>query len=226
MHEPVANRLRPLLFLAILVSLLPGCQREQSNKPPSRQSSVPTEEGRNTPNANESAYETVLRELKANPDDIKAIYHLADLYYRDGHYEKAVENYRKVISRNPKRGFVYLRLGTSLSRLQRYEEALKAFEQAIAHLSDPAVAYNNMGITYGRLDRYQEEIDALRNAIKLRPKYASAHYNLGITLLKVGDLEGARRQHEALNEFDLTMAQALRDEIDRAGSGQKNTVDK
>ena len=118
-----------------------------------------------------------------------------------------------------------MRLGTSLNQLHRYEEALAAFQQAIPKLSDPAVAYNNMGITYGKLGRYQEEIAALRNAIEHRPRYASARYNLGVTLLRVGNLEDARRQYEALNEFDLTMAQALQAEIDRALSGQEAKKD-
>lgn len=226
MPEPVSKRLLPLLFFLALVLPQPGCQKEPSNKPEGRPSSAQVAESpAATANDNESVYETVLRKLKKNPDNVRAIYHLADLYYRDGQYEKAVENYRKVISRKPNRGFVYMRMGTSLNQLQRYEEALAAFQQAIPKLSDPAVAYNNMGITYGKLGRYQEEIASLRNAIKHRPRYASALFNLGVTLLRVGDPEGARRQYEALNEFDLTMARALLTEIDRAESGQYRKKD-
>ena len=225
MPKPVSKRLLPLLFLLALVLPQTGCQKEASNKPQGRPSSGQVAESPASPNTNESVYETVLREVKANPDNVRAIYHLANLYYRDGLYEKAVETYRKVISKKRTGGFVYMRLGTSLNQLHRYEEALAAFQQAIPKLSDPAVAYNNMGITYGKLGRYQEEIAALRNAIEHRPRYASARYNLGVTLLRVGDLEDARRQYEALNEFDLTMAQALQAEIDRALSGQEAKKD-
>ena len=157
-----------------------------------------------------------MRKLKENPNDIKAIYHLGDLYFRDGVYEKAIENFRKVVAAEPSRGYVFYQIGTALNRLQRYDEALDAFSQAVAKLKDPTVAYNNMGIAYGKLGRYQEEIDALRKAIKQRPRYAAARFNLGVTLIKVGDLEGAREQYQALKEFDLTIAKVLLDRIEKA----------
>ena len=203
----------PGTFLIMALIMLPACQREKSNKPPGYLQSAETAENRSAPAANESVYESVLRNLEKNPENIKALYHLAELNYRDGRYKEAVENYRKVLDRQPARGFVYLRLGTSLNRLGRYEEALAAFNGAVNNMDDPALAYNNMGITYGQLGRFQEEIEALRKAISARPSYASARYNLGVTLLKTGDVAGARRQAEALNEIDLTMAEALNREI-------------
>jgi tetratricopeptide (TPR) repeat protein len=205
-----------VIVVAVSFMLLPGCQREESNKPEGWQQTATVTPNKDIPLTNESAYVSVLRKLKEDPNDLESIYHLGDLYYRDGKYEKAVVNFRRVLEQEPERGYLYLKLGTALNRLQRYPEALDAFEKAIAHLQDPTVAYNNMGITYGKLGRYQEEIEAMEKAIKLRPRYASARYNLGVTLIKVGNLEGARQQYQALNEFDLTMAQALLEEIEKA----------
>jgi len=216
MHVPVLKYLPALIICAVIVFLLPACQRQESNKPEGRRQAQQVNENRDIPLANESAYDTVLRELKKNPDDIKALYHLGDLYFRDGLYEKAIANFRKVVAAEPSRGYVFLQMGTALNRLQRFDEALDALTQAIAKLKDPTVAYNNIGITYGKLGRYQEEIDAMKKAIKLRPRYASARYNLGVTLIKVGDLDGAREQYRALNEFDVTIAKALLDEINKA----------
>ena len=222
MHFSMFKRLPAIVLCAALLTLQPACQREKSNKPPGFQKSEAVTEAQHTQAANESAYETVLRELKADPNNIDLIYHLGDLYYRDGLYEKAVENFRKVLAADPSRAYVYLQLGTSLNRLQRYEEALEAFTMAIAKLKDPTVAYNNMGITYGKLGRYQDEIDAMQKALKLRPRYASARYNLGVTYIKVGNLEGARQQYQALQEFDLTMAKALLAEIEKAAPASGN----
>jgi tetratricopeptide (TPR) repeat protein len=196
--------------------VLPACQRQESNKPEGSRQTSQVNKNRDIPLTNENAYETVLRDLQADPNNMKAVYHLGDLYFRDGLYEKAVENFRRVVAADPSRGYVFLQLGTALSRLQRYEEALDAFSQAVDKLKDPTVAYNNMGIAYGKLGRYQDEIKALGKALEYRPRYAAARYNLGVTLIKVGDLEGARQQYQALNEFDLTMAKALLDEIEKA----------
>lgn len=214
MRTILTNPLLLSCFIGLIILLQSGCHSEEGNKPSSQNIVTVAPEEQNVPDPNESAFETVLRKLKKNPDNIKAIYHLADLYYRNGKYEEAIENYNKVISREPDRGYVYFRLGTSYNRLQRYEEALEAFKKAIPNLPSPAMVYNNMGITYGKLGQYQEEIDALQNAIKHRSRYAAARYNLGVTYLKVGDIQGALEQYEALNEFDLTMAEALKKEID------------
>lgn len=205
--------LLPVLLIGVFI-LASGCQRQEGNKPAG--SKPPAEVNRDIPLTNENAYETVLRELQEDPNNILALYHLGDLYFRDGKYDKAVENFQKVVTADPSRGYVYFQMGTALSRLGRLEEALDAFTKAIPKLKHPEVAYNNMGIAYGRLGRYQEEIEAMKKAIQHRPRYASARYNLGVTLIKVGDLEGAREQYEALNKFDLTIAKALLKEIEKA----------
>ena len=215
MHVPMLKYLLTVVLVAACFMLQSGCQGQESNKPQSHQQSKQVGATRETPIATESPYDTILRELQTNPDNVEALYHLGDLYYRDGLYEKAVENFFKVVDQDSTRGYVYLKLGTSLNQLKRFAEALDAFSNAVANLKDPAVAYNNMGITYGKLGRYQEEIDALQKALNSRPRYASARYNLGVTLIKVGNLDDARQQYQALNEFDLTMAQDLLDEIEK-----------
>jgi tetratricopeptide (TPR) repeat protein len=220
MHLPTFKPLFILVLLIGVVILQPACQRQESNKPQVKaQPPAPKEERRDVPLTNENAYETVLRELKSDPDNIEALYHLGDLYFRDGRYEKAVENFRKVLAADPSRGYVFFRMGTALNRIQRYEEALDAFQHSLDNIKNPTVAYNNMGITFGKLGRFQEEIGALKKAIELRPRYASARYNLGVTLIKVGDIEGAREQYQALNEFDVTIAEALLKEINKAAGG-------
>ena len=216
MRIPVLRYLATLVLCAAIMILQPACQRQESNKPAGSRKPEPVNVNRDIPLTNESAYATVFRQLKKDPNNLKAIYHLGDLYFRDGEYEKAVENFRRVVTADPSRGYVYYQLATALSRLNRPEESLEPFNQAVAKLRNPAIAYNNLGIAYGRLGRYQEEIDALRNALKYRPQYAAARYNLGATLIKVGDLEGAREQYEALNKFDLTIAKALLKEIEKA----------
>ncbi|MGW8161438.1 MAG: tetratricopeptide repeat protein, partial [Desulfobulbales bacterium] len=113
-------------FVAVCLLLLPGCQKEESNKPEGWQPRAPVNQLQDIPLTNESAYVTVLRKLKKDPNNLDAIYHLGDLYYRDGEYEKAVVNFRRVLEQEPDRGYLYLKLGTALNRLQRFPEALEA----------------------------------------------------------------------------------------------------
>lgn len=208
-----------MLFFAVL-AVLPGCRSEKGDTPEVLKTGEQAVEKAQTPPALDPAYEEVLRELQKNPDNVREINRLADLYYKDGKYEEAVENYRKALSLAPDQGSGYMRLGASLNRLQRNEEAIEAYKQAIPRLSDPSLAYNNMASVYGALGSYQEQIEALRNSIQHRPGYAAAHFNLGVTLLKVGDMEGAKKECEALNELNPAMAEALLKRINNQATSQ------
>ena len=101
--------LLPVLLIGVFI-LFSGCQRQESNKPEGSQPTV--EVNRDIPLTNENAYETVLRELQEDPNNILALYHLGDLYFRDGKYDKAVENFQKVVAADPSRGYVFFQMGT------------------------------------------------------------------------------------------------------------------
>lgn len=157
---------------------------------------------------NESVFEQAFRKVQANPKSVSALYHLADLYYRDNRYEEAVETFKKVVALDPTNGSAYFRMGTSLSRLNRPQEAIEALLKASEHLANPMV-YNNLGIAYGKAGQLDEEIKALQKALSLRPKYAAAHYNLAIVYLKKSDRAAAMEQYEELQKIDLTAAKNL-----------------
>jgi len=171
--------------------------------------------GGQLPNAysNESVFDEVKKELQKNPNDVDALYHLADLYDRNFQYSEAVDTYKKVIKLKPDMGYAYFKMGTAYDRINQPEEAVKTFKKAIKYMPKYAVLYNNMGIAYGKLGKPDDEITALKNAIKLRPSYSSGRYNLGITYLRMRNKKGAMQEYEALKMFDEGAAEALLKEI-------------
>ena len=202
---PVAiARLLPLGML-LCFSLLLSCHgpEEEKKQTPAATTATITNEY-----TNESVFESALRKAQANPDNAAALYHLADLYYRDGRYEEAQETFRKVVALDPENGYAYMKLGTSLSQLNRPQEAIEAHLKAAEHLANPMV-YNNLAIAYGKAGMLDEEIKALKDALALRPKFAIARFNLGICYLAKNDREAAMGQYEELKKFDITMANNL-----------------
>ncbi len=195
----------PLLVLAWALLLNSGCGRQDESKTPE---STVSEANINS-YSTENVFEEFLRKVKADPKNAEHLYHLADLYDRNGQYEKAIETFAKVIALKPDMGYAYLKMGTAYSRMNQPEKAIEALKGAVVHLPDNPMVLNNLGIAYGKLERWDEEIAALKKAIAIRPQYASARFNLGLTYLKKGNPAAARAEYQALNEFDGTMAREL-----------------
>ncbi|MEJ2696191.1 MAG: tetratricopeptide repeat protein [Candidatus Sulfobium sp.] len=195
-----------LCFLVLLIGVLPAVTScKKSEEPPKQETSnVPL-----NPYTTDSIYNQVKQQLEKNPNDVAALYHLADLYDRNSQYVQAIETYRKVLKLKPDMGYAYLKIGTAYSRLNKPEEAVKAFKDAKKYMADYPVLYNNMGVAYGKMNKYQDEIRVLKKAIELRPRYSTARYNLGSAYLKIGKKKNAMKQYEELKKFDEGVAEAL-----------------
>ncbi len=201
-----------LSFIGILMLLLFSISACSKGEEPAKKTEGPAF---NT-YSGESVFDEVQRQLKKNPNDPDALYHMADLYERNSQYKEAIDTYKKVLKIRPKGGYIYFKIGTAYDRINQPAEAVAAFQTAIKLMPTNAVVYNNMGIAYGKLNKPDKEIAALKQAIKLRPRYYSARYNLGITYLKTGNKKEALKEYEALKDFDEGTAEALMKEIGKA----------
>ena len=206
-HSPIFITKFFWVSLSLCLSFLVACHGPEEKKEQKTTAAITNEY------TNESVFESVLREVQENPDSVRALYHLADLYYRDNRYEEAVETFRKVVALDPEHGNAYLKMGTSLSRMNRPEEAIDALQKAAKYLANPVV-YNNLAIAYGKAGKLDEEITALQKAISMRPNYAAARYNLGMVYLKKNDRPAAMGQYDELKKIDLTAAKHLLKQID------------
>ncbi len=214
--EPTAvgRHRRPLsLILVLLLVTCTACSSPEKKEQKAK-TSTPAAPLTNV-YSNESVFDKVLQQVKEHPDSPIFVYHLAELYYRNGQYEEAVQNYAKVIKLEPKRGYAYLKMGTALNRLNRPKEAVPALQKAAELLPRPDLAYNNLAMAYSRLKETDKMIEALKKALAVKPKYAAARFNLGMAYLRKNDKAAATEQYQALLTFDKTMAKMLKKEIDK-----------
>lgn len=203
-----------LLVMICTLLLNSGCGRREENK---ARESAASEAAINS-YSTENVFEDFLRKVKADPKNAEHLYQLAELYDRNGQYEKAVDTFAKVIELKPDMGYAYLKMGTAYSRINQPEKAIEALNKAVTHLPGNPMVLNNLGIVYGKLERWDDEIVALKKAIAIRPQYASARFNLGLTYMKKGNMTAARAEYQALKEFDVTMAREL---LHRLEAGKK-----
>ncbi len=203
-----ARNLLVILFVAIFWVV--SCAKEESAP-----EKAPPQKAVN-PYSSESVFSEVQKKLEKNPDDVDALYHLADLYDRNSQYTEAVATYKKVLKLRPDMGYAYFKMGTAYDRLNQPAEAVNALRMTIRYMPKFATAYNNLGVAYGKLEKYSDEAAALKKAISLRPTYSAARYNLGMTYLKTGNRKAAMQEYEALKKFDEGAAETLMKEIKKA----------
>jgi len=196
------------LLLAVSLCVLPACSGEDRKEKPKKGNAA-------SQYSADTIFDEVYKQVQKTPNDVEALYHLADLYDRSAQYPEAIETYKKVVKLKPDMGYVWFKMATDLDRLNKPAEAVEAFKSAAKYLPNHAVLFNNMGIAYGKLGKDEDEIAALRKAIKIRPNYAAARYNLGITYLRKKNKAAAMKEYEALKEFDEGMANALHKEIEK-----------
>ncbi len=195
-----------LLVLMLALTGIVSCGKDEA--PPEKSTVVST-----NPYSSDSVFLETKKKLRENPNDVDALYHLADLYDRNGQYKEAIEAYGKVVKLKPDMGYAYYKIGTAYDRLNRHAEAVNAFKKTIKYMPGYAPLYNNMGVAYGKLGKTGEAIAALQKAIKLRTRYSAARFNLGMTYLKTGNRKAALQQYESLKDMDSGIADALMKEI-------------
>ena len=126
-----------------------------------------------------------------------------NFYLKSKDYEKAIEQYEKVLEKDPKngaalfnRGFVHLKKGDFDKAIEDYDLYLEKID------SNDAAAYNNRGIAYRRLKQYERAIHDYNKAIELNPEFAGAYYNRGLAYYDLKQYEKEQEDYEMALEFD------------------------
>lgn len=140
-----------------------------------------------------------------------------------GHYEKAVEDFQRVVAREPESNLAHYAMSMALMQLDRMQEAIEILRRkAQRGGADYLIFYalgeslNRAGATRGTPEA-EEAIQVLRRSLELNPRFSPSRTALGKILLKLGDLEGAVAELEKALELDpedlspaYPLAQALR----------------
>jgi Flp pilus assembly protein TadD len=124
--------------------------------------------------------------------------------YAQGNVANAEVLYRQLITRYPKQGDVYYKLGTLLTAQGKMSDAIEQFQKAIQVNPQHAKAHNDLGVAMASLGKLPDAIVEWRKAIKINSQYPDALNNLGVALYQQG---GKEDQTEAV--ASLKKAQEL-----------------
>ena len=120
---------------------------------------------------------------------------LAVFYQRSGDFLKALDQYNKVLEKDPLNAPVYNNVGLIHYSTKNTPEAIKAFRQATYIDPKYDTAHNNLGLALQQAGQNAEAEREFERALQLNAKNAAAMTNLAALARKSGNIERAKIQY-------------------------------
>lgn len=117
--------------------------------------------------------------VQAN-DWIKTLNDIAAAYAQKNNYQKAAENFTRILAIDQNNMSARGNLALALSKLNRYDEAQKLIETVVQLSPNDAAAYNIYGLILLGKNRNADAIEKFETALRLLPEFAEAKENLKI----------------------------------------------
>lgn len=129
-------------------------------------------------------------------------FRLGNEFSQNGDFEKAVEEYRKVLDLDPQHVDAMSNLGVALYNLGQLDEAIEQYTKAIEIASRDADIHSNLAAAYvqkyqvtAAQDDLESALEQYTVAVELEPSLPEAHFGLGVVYLLL------QRKDEAILSF-------------------------
>ena len=110
-------------------------------------------------------------------------------FLKDNKYSKAIEEFSKAISENPKNSFAYNNRGIAYVFLKQYELAIDDFSKSIALKPELLEPYNNRGFALELQGKTKLAIEDFSQSTRIDENNEVAKNNLANARRKIGDLQ-------------------------------------
>jgi serine/threonine protein kinase/Flp pilus assembly protein TadD len=127
---------------------------------------------------------------------------LGTIYRSDGKYDKALEEYNKVLELDPNYGEVYNELGYLYADMRNFEKSIEHFKKYVSLNPGDANPLDSMAEAYFLMGRLDEAIAKYKEALEVKPDFS------GVSL-KIGYIYALKEDYpEALKWVDKEIAMA------------------
>jgi tetratricopeptide (TPR) repeat protein len=147
-------------------------------------------------------YERVLT-LSAN--NVHAMHRLAILYARVGEFDRADQNFQKLVKAQPHDASVLNDWGRSYYLRNNWAESEKLYRRALQIDPKHKLAVSNLALALGQEKRYSEAFQIFRNS---GLSEAQAHCNIAFILWSQGRNDEARKACQLAKQLDPTCRKA------------------
>jgi tetratricopeptide (TPR) repeat protein len=125
----------------------------------------------------DSAAESFLAVLGANPANVQALYYLGAIYYIQRDYEASIEYFTKAHDLDPGNDDILNQMSIVYARMEMYEEAVETLQQMSDFESNPDV-WMRIASLYKNIDYDTEAQEAYENVIALTDTMDTAYLEL------------------------------------------------
>jgi tetratricopeptide (TPR) repeat protein len=143
--------------------------------------------------------------------------------YKEGNYDRALEDFNDAIDLNPHIAPAYNYRGSSRRLLGDYQGAIKDYHLALQVIpKNAAIVYNNLGIARSNLGDKEGAIGEYDRALRINPHLLSAYYNRGVARAEMGELPGAIQDYSQALRINPNLASVYYNRgVARAEIGEK-----
>jgi Flp pilus assembly protein TadD len=133
--------------------------------------------------ANRNAQKKSIKELPGGAAQLVAE---AQNYFSTRQFDKAEDDYQKILQRDENNGLVLANLATIEMEQGKLEDAEKHISAAVAQSPNDAYNLSILGYLKFRQEKYDDALDALSRAARLDPRNPEIENYLGVTLSHKG----------------------------------------
>ncbi len=118
---------------------------------------------------------------------------MAELNFKQGNYDRAIEIYNAIIAENNMDELSYVNRGLSYSKLNDFDMAIENYIRAISINPKNILAHYNLGIAYYYKGQFSLAINEYHKVINIAPAHIFAHYNMALAYQRVDQLLAIRQ---------------------------------
>lgn len=126
-------------------------------------------------------------------------------YYREGEFQKAVEEYTAILDLEPDNAEAYGNRGLAYSQMGEIGLAIEDFSRLIEINPQDAKAYYNRGIRYAQLEDFDRAIADYDRSIEINPSYAVAYFARGLVHQELGRNQEATRDIQKAEQLGFVL---------------------
>lgn len=119
-----------------------------------------------------------------------------DKYFETGQWDKAVEEYEALISKNSNHPGLYFKLGNAYCKKGDLEKAVEAFHKATLLKPDYAEAYQRLCEVSAQIESPDDELKVCLKELQKNPNDADIHNKLGLIYSRRNLFYEAKREYE------------------------------
>lgn len=132
----------------------------------------------------------------------KEDYTQGDLFMQGRLFDKAVEEYTKVLNKYPKDPYALYKRGVAYLYTNNFDASISDFTQAINYNGDDADSYNNRGLALSYKGEIEAALKDFDKAIKLDNGFAQAFINRGSAFIALKEFDKAVKDFDKAIKID------------------------